>query len=161
MERLSSSLYSIKENFWKTLYVYEVYYYGLQFLRVQILQKWPKLVSGMFVSLIFMYSGSDPCIPSLCVYWERKFAGIVRSSLVSRLFVDAITFILSLAPFSGLFICAYVALRFSDRPERLGWFSMSPLSRLHHHDIITIVELFFILTMVDLLHCATTKFVTL
>ena len=26
-----------------------------------------------------------------------------------------------------------------------GWFSMSPLPRLHHHDIMTIVELFFIL----------------
>ena len=24
-----------------------------------------------------------------------------------------------------------------------GWFSMSPLPRLHHHDIMTIVELFF------------------
>ena len=36
-----------------------------------------------------------------------------------------------------------------------GWFSMSPLPRLHHHDIITIVGLFFIL---GLLHHATTKF---
>jgi len=26
----------------------------------------------------------------------------------------------------------------------MGWFSMSPLPRLHHHDIMTIVELFFI-----------------
>ena len=26
----------------------------------------------------------------------------------------------------------------------IGWFSMSPLPRLHHHDIMTIVELFFI-----------------
>ena len=39
-----------------------------------------------------------------------------------------------------------------------GWFSMSLLPRLHHHDIMTIVELFFILTIVELLHRATTKF---
>ena len=32
----------------------------------------------------------------------------------------------------------------SKRPFALGWFSMSPLPRLHHHDIRTIVELFFI-----------------
>ena len=31
----------------------------------------------------------------------------------------------------------------------LGWFSMSPLPRLHHHDIMTIVGLFFILTRHD------------
>ena len=30
------------------------------------------------------------------------------------------------------------------RPFALGWFSMSPLPRLHHHDITIIVELFFI-----------------
>ena len=35
---------------------------------------------------------------------------------------------------------------------------MSLLPRLHHHDIMTIVELFFILTIVELLHRATTKF---
>ena len=34
---------------------------------------------------------------------------------------------------------------------------MSPLLRLHHH-IMTIVELFFILTIVELLHHATAKF---
>ena len=27
-------------------------------------------------------------------------------------------------------------------PTNLGWFSMSPLPRLHHHDIMTIVGLF-------------------
>ena len=31
------------------------------------------------------------------------------------------------------------------RPRHeIGWFSMSPLHRLHHHDIMAIVELFFI-----------------
>ena len=40
----------------------------------------------------------------------------------------------------------------------LGWFAMSPLPRLHHHDIMTIVGLFSILTFVQLLHRATTKF---
>jgi len=32
-----------------------------------------------------------------------------------------------------------------------GWLSMSPLPRLHHHDIMTIVGLFSILTFVQLL----------
>ena len=41
--------------------------------------------------------------------------------------------------------------------EENSWFSMSPLPRLYSHDIITIVELFFILTIVELLHCARTK----
>ena len=27
--------------------------------------------------------------------------------------------------------------------NKAGWFSMSPLPRLHHHDIMAIVELFF------------------
>ena len=45
--------------------------------------------------------------------------------------------------------------------KTFGCFSMSPLPRLHHHDIMTVVELSFILTIVELLHCATTKpFVT-
>ena len=39
----------------------------------------------------------------------------------------------------------------------LGWFSMLPLPRLHHHDILTIVELFFILTIVELLNRARRK----
>ena len=39
----------------------------------------------------------------------------------------------------------------------LGWFSMSPLPRLHHHDIMTIVELSFIMTVVELLHRSRTK----
>ena len=38
-----------------------------------------------------------------------------------------------------------------------GLVLMSPLPRLHHHDIMTIVELFFKLTIVELLHRATTK----
>ena len=37
------------------------------------------------------------------------------------------------------------------------WFSMSPLLKLHHHNIMTIVELLFMLTIVELLHHATTK----
>ena len=36
----------------------------------------------------------------------------------------------------------------------VGWFSMSPLPRLHHHHITII---FFILTIVELLHHARTK----
>ena len=28
-----------------------------------------------------------------------------------------------------------------DNDSTLGWFSMSPLPRLHHHDIMTIVDL--------------------
>ena len=54
------------------LIVYEVYYYGWQFLRVQILQKGPKLVSEMYVLLIFMYSGSDPCIPLFVLVLGEK-----------------------------------------------------------------------------------------
>ena len=34
---------------------------------------------------------------------------------------------------------------------------MSPLPRLHHHDIMTIVKLLFILTIVELLHRAITN----
>ena len=34
--------------------------------------------------------------------------------------------------------------RGGEEERRDMWFSMSPLPRLHHHDIMTIVELFFI-----------------
>ena len=54
--------------------------------------------------------------------------------------ISSFTFLLSLFIFSAcMFTWGWV-----------GWFSMSPLPRLHHHDIMTIVELFFILTIVEL-----------
>ena len=36
----------------------------------------------------------------------------------------------------------YLALSFFSGHYVIGWFSMSPLPRLHHHDIMTIVGLF-------------------
>ena len=40
----------------------------------------------------------------------------------------------------------FIKFQIDTGPE-VGWFSMSPLPRLHHHDIMTIVGLSFILTV--------------
>ena len=48
---------------------------------------------------------------SLLQYKEIKSADIPRSSLVPRLFIDAVASTFSLAPLSSLFVCAQIPYR--------------------------------------------------
>ena len=52
-----------------------------------------------------------------------------------------------------LALAAIVLLLVESWVTQLGWFSMSPLPGLHHHDIMTIVGLFFIYVLFVTICC--------